>query len=117
MNHSYPRVPIAPGDVYSRETCTNCNQVRLRCRSGQKIYLSDKGDFVRNCPKPCVAIRPIHKQVLQLFAEGYTSKEVGRQLHISPRTVDGYCLQIREVLQARNIAHAVYLAGKRGLVG
>lgn len=49
-------------------------------------------------------------QVLELVAEGYSSKETGIQLVISPRTVEIHRANIMLKLQAKNFAQALRLA-------
>jgi DNA-binding NarL/FixJ family response regulator len=44
------------------------------------------------------------RDVLQLIAEGLTSKEIGERLHISPRTVDKHRQNLKAKLELRNTA-------------
>lgn len=44
------------------------------------------------------------RQILELVATGASSKEVGRALSISPRTVEAHKARIMVKLQARNSA-------------
>ncbi len=44
------------------------------------------------------------REILQLVAEGHTSKEIAKQLEISPKTVDSHREHIMEKLGIRNIA-------------
>jgi len=55
------------------------------------------------------------REVLQLFAEGKTTKQVGRRLHISPKTVEAHRLRIMEKLGIDNIAQLTKYAIQEGL--
>lgn len=55
-------------------------------------------------------LTPRERQVLELVAEGRTSKEIGEVLHISRRTVDVYRTHLRLKLGVRNVAEMVMAA-------
>jgi two-component system response regulator NreC len=55
------------------------------------------------------------REVLQLFAEGRTTKQVGRCLHISPKTVEAHRLRIMDKLDIDNIAQLTKYAIQEGL--
>jgi len=55
------------------------------------------------------------REVLQLFAEGKTTKQIGRSLHISPKTVEAHRLRIMEKLNINNIAQLTKYAIQEGL--
>jgi DNA-binding CsgD family transcriptional regulator len=46
------------------------------------------------------------KDCLRLVAHGYTSKEIGRQLDLSPSTVDNHILAATQILEASSRAEA-----------
>lgn len=52
-------------------------------------------------------LSPRETQVLQLIVEGMTSKEAGRRLSISHRTVEVYRERIKEMIGARNVMELV----------
>jgi len=56
-------------------------------------------------------------EVLQLFALGYTYKEIGDHLHISPRTVESHKINILAKLGLTKVAQLVKFAVKHGLTG
>jgi PAS domain S-box-containing protein len=56
------------------------------------------------------------REVLRLVAEGYTSKEIGRQLHLSPHTVDTYRSQLMRTLGLGHRSDVVRFALKAGLL-
>ena len=55
------------------------------------------------------------QQVATLIADGASSKEAGRQLGISPRTVELHRAHIMEKLGARNAADLVRIVLSRSL--
>ena len=55
------------------------------------------------------------RQVLQLLAEGKTTKQVGMQLHISPKTVEAHRLNIMNKLDIDNIAQLTKYAIQEGI--
>ena len=56
------------------------------------------------------------REVLQLFAEGHSAKEVARILHISVRTAEGHKAQIMGLLGVRSTADLVQCAIRHGLI-
>ena len=55
------------------------------------------------------------RQVLQLIAEGYTTKEVAHVMGITPRTGESHRANIMEKLNIHSAAGLVRYALKRGL--
>jgi two-component system response regulator NreC len=55
------------------------------------------------------------REVLQLFAEGKTTKQIGRRLHISPKTVEAHRLRIMNKLDIDNVAQLTKYAIQEGL--
>jgi two-component system, NarL family, response regulator NreC len=55
------------------------------------------------------------REVLQLLAEGKTTKQCGKRLHISPKTVEAHRLKIMEKLGINNTAQLTKYAIQEGL--
>jgi DNA-binding NarL/FixJ family response regulator len=55
------------------------------------------------------------KEVLQLMAEGNTTKQIGMQLHISPKTVESHRLRVMDKLDIDNVAQLTKYAVQEGL--
>lgn len=55
------------------------------------------------------------RQVLQLMAEGLTTKQVGLKLHISPKTVEAHRLRVMGKLKIDNVAQLTKYAIQEGL--
>lgn len=63
-----------------------------------------------------VEVTPREQEILQLIVDGYTSKEIGKKLYISPRTVDTHRSNLMQKLELKNIAELVRYAIKHNLV-
>jgi len=75
-------------------------------------------DYICKPEDPASAFHTLserEREVLQLLTEGYTTKQVGRQLHISPKTVEAHRLRITNKLECDNLAQLTRYALKEGL--
>jgi len=61
-------------------------------------------------------LTPRQRQVLQLIAEGLSTKEIAYRLELSVKTVETHRAQLMERLQIRDIAGLVKYAIRNGLV-
>jgi len=55
------------------------------------------------------------RQVLQLLAEGKTTKQIGQTLHVSPKTVEGHRTKIMTKLDIDSVANLTKYAIREGL--
>jgi DNA-binding NarL/FixJ family response regulator len=55
------------------------------------------------------------REVLQLMAEGKTTKQIARRLHISPKTVEGHRMRIMNKLDIDSVAKLTKYAIQEGL--
>jgi len=62
-------------------------------------------------------LTPREIEVLRLMADGSTSKEIGRHLNLSVKTVENHRANILAKLGARNAAEAISRALDRGIIG
>ena len=69
-----------------------------------------------NVDVPEDPLTPREREVLQLVAEGMTSKEVSNMLHVSPKTVDAHRASIMRKLDLHDTAGLVRYAIRRGLI-
>lgn len=67
-------------------------------------------------PSPLASLSPRQREILQLIAEGNSSKEIAYRLGISSKTVDTHRAQIMERLGIQNVQGLVKLAMRTGLV-
>ena len=63
-----------------------------------------------------IALTPRQREVLQLVAEGKTTKEISSLLHISPKTVEFHRNSLMDELGVRNIAELTRYAISRGII-
>lgn len=61
-------------------------------------------------------LSPREKEVLALTAEGFTSREIGEKLEISPKTVDTYRSRVTDKLGLSHRSELVHFALKVGLL-
>lgn len=54
--------------------------------------------------RPSISLTARERQVVQHLAQGLTSKEIGRELAISPRTVEDYRARLLDKFNVRNVA-------------
>ena len=90
-----------------------------------KIYLSPSitdvvvENYVRNSKKKensaFSLLSQREREVLQLMAEGKTTKQIGMRLHISPKTVEGHRLRLMEKLNMDSVAQLTKYAIQEGL--
>ena len=81
----------------------------LRRTGGQDVVL---GQF-----DPVRRLTPRQREVLQLIAEGHTSKQIAQILSISLKTVESHRHGIMERLDIHDLAGLVRYALRIGLVG
>ena len=67
-------------------------------------------------PGPLAGLSPRQREILQLLAEGLSSKEIGFRLGISSKTVDTHRAQIMERLGIHNLQGLVRFAMRAGLI-
>jgi DNA-binding NarL/FixJ family response regulator len=73
-------------------------------------------DIVRRAPVRRDDLTPRQREILQLVAEGQTTKLIARRLHVSVKTVDAHRAQIMERLDIHNIAGLVRYAIRTGVI-
>jgi DNA-binding NarL/FixJ family response regulator len=61
-------------------------------------------------------LTPRQREVLQLIAEGYSTRNIARQLRISTKTVETHRAQLMERLDIRDVAGLVLYAVRNGLI-
>ncbi|MCS7176200.1 MAG: response regulator transcription factor [Candidatus Kapabacteria bacterium] len=90
----------------------------LSVSAGEQVFSPAILAFVQDLgiPRPLlgeqdlVKITPQESRVLQLIAEGLTTKEIASRLGISPRTVDTHRAHLMDKLRARSVADLVRFA-------
>lgn len=75
-------------------------------------YLRRVGEDVR----PLAALTARQREILQLIAEGASTKEIARRLELSVKTVESHRAQLMERLGIHDVAGLVRFAIRHGLV-
>jgi DNA-binding NarL/FixJ family response regulator len=65
---------------------------------------------------PVAALTSRQRQILQLVAEGRSTKEISSQLNISPRTVEFHRYHLMNALNLQSTAELIHFAIKHGIV-
>ena len=65
---------------------------------------------------PSLLFTDRERQVVRLICQQFTAQEIGEQLFLSRRTVEGYRTKILEKMEAKNTAGVVVFALKHGLI-
>jgi DNA-binding NarL/FixJ family response regulator len=73
---------------------------------GHNAHTADLKTSRRVAPR----LTPRERQVLSLVAHGYTSRQIGEKLGISPRTAETHRVNIGRRLGIRNVAQMVRYA-------
>jgi DNA-binding NarL/FixJ family response regulator len=76
-------------------------------------------DYVRRVasePNPLEQLTPRQREILQLIAEGKSTKEIADRLYISTKTVETHRVQLMERLNIHDVAGLVRYAIRKGLV-
>ena len=85
----------------------------------QKIADTIIGDYARQLnhaiPVPNAMLSPREREVLQLLAEGHSTKDVAERLHVSTNTIDTHRAKIMDKLEIRTFAGLVKYAIREGL--
>jgi len=97
----------------------------IKAVASGKTYLSPSitdvvvENYVRNSQKKESSAFSLlsqrEREVLQLMAEGKTTKQIGLQLHISPKTVEGHRLRLMTKLDMDSVAKLTKYAIQEGL--
>jgi DNA-binding NarL/FixJ family response regulator len=66
-------------------------------------------------PSAFSILTPREREVLQLMAEGHSTKQIARNLHISPKTVEAHRLKVMNKLDIDNVAQLTKYAIQEGL--
>jgi DNA-binding NarL/FixJ family response regulator len=111
-----------------KDSCADELPVLLRAVSRGETYLSpgiskqvvealknrlDAGEEAPSLPDP---LTPRQREILQLVAEGKSTKEIAAALGLSVKTVETHRTQIMNRLQIRDVAGLVRYAIRAGLV-
>jgi len=100
-------------------------EIAVRAVARGETYLSPRvskqivDDYVgrtRGSADPLEALTPRQREILQLVAEGHTSKEIAERLQLSFKTVEAHRAQIMERLNLQDVTGLVRFAVRVGLI-
>jgi DNA-binding NarL/FixJ family response regulator len=107
-------------------------ELAVRAVADGETYLSPAaskhvvGDYVQRSlnapapaqsePRPAERLTPRQREILQLIAEGQTTKEIARTLTLSVKTVEMHRAQLMERLDIHDVAGLVRYAIRTGIV-
>ena len=100
-------------------------EIAIRAVARSETYLSPMvskhvvTDYIQRISgetSPLELLTPRQREVLQLIAEGYSTKKIARTLKISVKTVETHRMQLMERLDIHDIAGLVRYAIRIGLV-
>jgi two-component system response regulator DegU len=75
-----------------------------------------QGPAGAEAPAPATVLSQREAEVLQMFADGCSTVEVGQRLYISAKTVKNHLASIYEKLDARDRTQAVLTAVRMGII-
>lgn len=97
----------------------------IRTVLSQRLYLSAEivgvvvEDFVKQTPAPessaFARLSPREREVLQLLAEGRSTRQIAEDLHVSIKTIEVHRKQIMDKLGLQSLAELVKYAIREGL--
>ena len=99
---------VASGDVFVRPTVARLLAANARPRAQSSL---------EDARVKLELLSGRERSVLRYFAEGYTGVEIGRMLHITPKTVDTYKNRIGQKLGFTHRTDYVRFALRLGLIG
>jgi DNA-binding NarL/FixJ family response regulator len=81
-----------------------------------KHVIAEYVQRVSSEPNSFEQLSPRHREILQLIAEGQTTKEIAQTLDLSVKTIETYRTQLMERLDIHDIAGLVRYAIRMGLI-
>jgi two-component system response regulator NreC len=78
-----------------------------------EVYMKKTTDDVQ---EPLGTLSTREREILQMVAEGMTSKDIARKLFISPRTVDAHRAKLMHKLSLHSRADLIRFAQRRGII-
>jgi DNA-binding NarL/FixJ family response regulator len=84
--------------------------------SDYRRRLGHKGDAVQQAQSPSDPLTPRQREILQLIAEGHTTKRIAALLHRSEKTIEAHRIRLMNQLDIHDVAGLVRYAIRIGLV-
>ncbi|HDZ20584.1 hypothetical protein LCGC14_0312570 [marine sediment metagenome] len=115
---AYVNLDAEPAELIKAVTMAAANRAYLAPDAAQ-LLVSDVSDAVEPGAAgrlPGIRLTGRELEVVRLMCEGLSSKEIGRALHISPKTVENHRYNIYRKCGVESLAALVRLAIQQGLV-
>jgi two-component system, NarL family, response regulator NreC len=81
-----------------------------------RVLLGEPNQSSKTQAAPVEALTPREKEILKLIVEGYTNRQIGEQLTISVRTVEGHRANISDKLGLHSRVELVRYAREHGMI-
>jgi len=102
---------VARGETYLSPAVSKHVIADYLRRAGGGAAGGDEGT-----PSPTALLTPRQREILQLIAEGHSTKEIAALLHLSVKTVETHRMQLMARLDVHDVAGLVRYAIRVGLV-
>jgi DNA-binding NarL/FixJ family response regulator len=102
---------VARGETYLSPAVSKHVIADYLRRAGGGAAGGDEGT-----PSPAALLTPRQREILQLIAEGHSTKEIAALLHLSVKTVETHRMQLMARLDVHDVAGLVRYAIRVGLV-
>lgn len=96
---------VSKGNRYTQDSISKILANRQKHKKNQAFIINEK-----------IKISPRELEVLQLLVKGNTTTEIGKELHLSHRTIEGHRHRLMEKTQTRNTAELVTFAFRNALI-
>lgn len=86
------------------------------CHYNEKVLdVLNKGLLTKKRPGAKIYFSEPELKVLKLICREFSNSEIGKQLYLSPRTIEGYKRRLQLKVGAKNLAGLIVYAAKNGL--
>lgn len=114
----------ASGYLVKEDTTEHLVEAIERVEQGRRFFSPRLRERVERLVKagrdgptdPVERLTDREREILQLVAEGYTSREIADRLHISPRTVDTHRANLMDKLELEGISELIRYAIRKNII-
>lgn len=105
-----------------KDAATSELEMALKSVAAGQFYLSPAisrqvvDNYLRGGPTGVELLTPRQREILQLVAEGKSTREIADTLHLSVKTVETHRAQLMERLDIHDVAGLIRYALKKGLI-
>ena len=105
-----------------KDAATSELEMALKSVAAGQFYLSPAisrqvvDNFLRGGPTGVELLTPRQREILQLVAEGKSTRDIAETLHLSVKTVETHRAQLMERLDIHDVAGLIRYALRKGLI-